>query len=100
MLAAQGPARPRNACGIKPRAVGEGHQETLVAEHMVEDAAKKARLARRVADRVRADAGRGEEGAEPLRFLGDEGKRLNRKRFCRFSGFCHWRLHRVPFAFP
>ena len=52
---------------------------------MVEHAGKKARLARRLANGFRPDAGRGEEGAEPLRLFGDEGKRLNCQRFRRFS---------------
>ncbi len=70
---------------IDPGAVGESEQETLVAEHMLEHAGEKARLARGVANGVRRQfrvAAR--KRAEPLGLFGDEGKRLNCQHFRRF----------------
>src|ERR1700757_1660106 len=66
---------------------------------MVEYAREKARRVRRLADGVRPDAACRKERPEPFRFLGDEAKRLNCKRFRRFPGLCRRALHAVPFAF-
>jgi hypothetical protein len=83
-VAAERVPRPGDARRIKPGAVGKRHQETLVAQHMVEHACQKTRFARGLADILMRDAGDGEERAEALRLFGKEAKRLNCQRFRRF----------------
>jgi|SRR5579863_1276121 len=81
-------------------AVGEGDQETLIAEHMFENAGKKAGLARSGAYFRRGYTGHVEEARKLFRLLSEERKRLNCQHFRRFSGSARCLFHPVPFAFP
>jgi hypothetical protein len=65
---------------------GKGRDQAVVSSQVFEHPAKETGLARRSANLGRAYAGDGEEAAKPLAVPGDEGKRLNRKPFCRFQG--------------
>ena len=73
------------SAGSQPGLGGKGGGQPLVGGEVVEHAGQEPRLARGGANLGRADAGDGEEAPEPLAVPGDEGKRLNCKRFCRFS---------------
>ena len=76
-------------------------------DKMVEHAGEEVRIARGLADRLGADAGRGQESAEPLGLAGEEGQRLRRaqqssapilrrdRRSWRFAGSLA-----IQFAFP
>ena len=63
---------------------GKGRDQAIVGGEIVEHAGEEAGLACGCANLGRPDAGCGQEAAKPLGLAGQEGKRLNRKPFCRF----------------
>ena len=70
---------------IEARLGGEGYQHRLVVAEEFDYSEHEIGLAAGGANLRRADAGGGEEVAEPLAIRGNEGKRLNCQRFRRFS---------------
>ena len=90
MSRSQWPPSAANAlpiwAGSTPVSAAKADKQALIAGQMVQDADQEARLLRGGANLGRADAGDGEEAAEPLAVPGNEGKRLNCKLFCRFLG--------------
>ena len=99
-VSAERMTRPRHIGGIKPGAVGERHQETLVTQQMFEHARQKARFACRLADILMRNAGDRQERPEPLRIFGEEAKRLNSQRFRRFLESAMGAPSWLIFAFP
>ena len=85
---------------IDPGAGGKRDQEILVLEHMLEHAGEKAWLARRPPDLLDRYSGCANKAVYPFGFFGDEGKCLNRQRFCGFPRWSQGGLHWVTFAFP
>ncbi len=89
-------ARRRARCGPWP--ISAGSQPASAANAAASRSsetrysstpARKPRLAAGGANLGRADAGHGQEAPEPLGIPGNEGKRLNRKPFCRFRRHRH-----------
>src|SRR5262249_41811805 len=84
---------------IEAGAVGKCDQQILVSQNMLQDADKKVGIAGGVADRLRCDAGRRDETVQPAIVLDDEGKRLNRQHFGRFTRVWRALLHRLYLRF-
>ena len=63
-----------------PGVLREGDQQRLVAGEMIEHAGEEVRVARGLADLLRADAGDGEEAAELLGLRGEERQRRDGER--------------------
>jgi len=86
------------AGSIPAPAAKASKQETLVAQHMVEHAGKKAGFARGIANAPGRYSGRGNKSRELLRLSREEGKCLNRQHFSRFSGDRSAPFHGLLFA--
>jgi len=67
---------------------------------MLEHSGEKGDLARGGANLVGGYAARVEEPGDPVRFPGNESKRLNRQHFRSIACNLGVPLHPVPFAFP
>ena len=65
---------------------GKRDKKILVAQHMLQDAGEKAALTRGSPDLLDRKPSHVEEAGEPCGLICDEGKRLNRQHFCRFTG--------------
>ena len=68
--------------GVNAGLGGKGGDQAVVGGQVFEHAGKETGFARRSANLGRAYAGHGKEAPKPLAVAGDEGKRLNCKRFC------------------
>ena len=99
-IAAERIAGPRHSGRIDAGRIGEGQQETLVGEHMLQHAGEKVGLVRQLTKPIERQSGRTEQPVEPFRLFGDEGKGLNRQHFRGFPRGRGGPFHRVPFAFP
>ncbi len=78
---------------MKFAGVGERLHGGVVAQHEIEHAGEKPRIARRRAQRLRTEARLGEKPSEPFGIAGHEGKRLDRHDLGGLTGvgftLCH-----------
>lgn len=73
--------------GFEPRVFGKAQQQLLVGREKIQDAGEKLRLARRAAQLVGADPGRGQECAELFWVTGNKTQGLNGDMFGGVTGY-------------
>jgi hypothetical protein len=85
---------------VDPGLLGKSQKQRLISGQILKDPGEKTGLARGGPNLGRAYPGNGKETAQPFLVAGNEGKRLHRQHFRRFSrnrevsGWSH------SFAFP
>ena len=79
---------------------GEGDQQMLIADDMIEHANQESRLGGGGANRAGVDTREREKARQPIGLRGDEAKGLNRHAFCAVTRSRMPLLHALLFAFP